>query len=219
LLAPRLRPGWTRRRLAFATLACGLVPASALLVPILDPGSPVASALVARCRFFALPTDDVERLAVWARENTPADARFITPPGPKTFRLWSGRAVAFNRAASPYHAEGLKDWSDRFRAHVGFSGSTAEFVRSYLADRHGFEGRYDRLTAEELGRLAASQGADYVLAPSSGSRMNRSHDHFGPLLVQQVSGRYAIYRVAPGWAIACAACRRAGRDASSALLR
>ena len=59
---------------------------------------------------------------VWCREHTPADARFIGPPGPKTFRLWSLRSLAFNRAGSPYHAAGLADWAARFRDHVGFDG-------------------------------------------------------------------------------------------------
>ena len=66
----------------------------------------VLEGLINRCRFIAVPGDDIERLAVWCREHTPRTARFIGPPGPKTFRLWSRRSVAFNRAASPYHAAG-----------------------------------------------------------------------------------------------------------------
>ncbi|HEY2154409.1 MAG TPA: DUF6798 domain-containing protein, partial [Isosphaeraceae bacterium] len=159
---------------------------------------PLASALAARCRFAPIPTDDVERLAVWSRANTPADARFITPPGPKTFRLWSGRAVAFNRAASPYHAAGLKDWSDRFRAHVGFSGSTDAFVRAYLGDRHGLESRYGRLSHERLADLARGQGAEYVLAPAP----DVSDATSGPLRLVKTEGRYAVYRVEPDSVIA-----------------
>lgn len=195
-VAHRFRTGWTTRRLAFAVAVCGGVPLAAAVAPaVVGPDHPIASALAARCRFGPIPTDDVERLALWARANTPTDCRFITPPGPKTFRLWSGRAVAFNRAASPYHAEGLKDWSDRFRAHVGFAGKTAEFVRSYLADRHGVESRYNRLTPEALAALAASQGADYVLAPSLGHGA-------GPLRLCRADGRYAIYRLDPSPAVA-----------------
>jgi hypothetical protein len=165
-----------------------------MVVPaVAGPENEVAQSLAARCRFGTVPTDDVERLAVWARDNTPADARFVTPPGPKTFRLWSGRSVAFNRAASPYHAAGLKDWSDRFRAHVGFEGSTPEFVRAYLSDRHGLERRYDRLGPEELARLAEGQGADYILAARSGPYGG----HAGPLRLLRAEGRYAIYRVEP----------------------
>lgn len=205
LIAPGLRPGWTRRRLVFAAAVCGVLPALALAGPAcLGRDHPLTRALAARCRFGPIPTDDVERLAVWARSNTPADARFITPPGPKTFRLWSGRSVAFNRAASPYHAAGLKDWSDRFRAHVGFEGTTAEFVRAYLSDRHGLERRYDRLSPEDLARLAAGQGAGYVVAPFTGSAY-ANHGHRGPLRILEASGRLAIYRVEPP--DGCAECR------------
>jgi hypothetical protein len=187
----RFRAGWTRRRHVFATLACWLVPLAALLVPlIIGLDNRLAVALAARCRFAESPMDEVERLAVWARANTPPGSTFITPPGPKTFRLWSERAVAFNRAASPYHALGLSDWSQRFRAHVGFEGTTADFVHAYLADRHGFESRYARLTPEGLAALARSQGAKYILAsaPLNGKST-------GPLRMLRVDGRYAIYQV------------------------
>ncbi len=151
--------------------------------------------MVERCRFAEVPTDDLERLAVWARENTPASARFIGPPGPKTFRLWSRRPLAFNRAASPYHAKGLADWAGRFRDHVGFEGSTADFVRAYLADRHGLEARFGRMTEAERAELARRQGATHVLAraPAAGS----SGDPDGPLELLRIEGRYAIYRVRP----------------------
>jgi hypothetical protein len=221
LLAPRLRSGWTRRRLGFALAACWLVPLAAFVVPIVaGPESALASALAGRCRFRMSPTDDVERLALWARSHTPRDARFITPPGPKTFRLWSGRSVAFNRAASPYHAAGLKDWSDRFCAHVGFSGSTAEFVRAYLGDRHGLESRYGRLSPEGLADLAKEQGAEYVLAPAP----EISSASGGPLQLLKAEGRYAVYRVEPDRTIATSTLEppRSGalrRNASSAALR
>jgi hypothetical protein len=179
-------------------LGAWAVPASALAVPLIveDPSGHAWSAgLVGRCRFAEVPTDDLERLAVWARENTPASARFIGPPGPKTFRLWSRRALAFNRAASPYHAEGLADWSRRYRDHVSFESPTADFVRAYLADRHALEARFGRMTDAERAGLARRQGATHVLAqaPAAGS----SSDRAGPLELLRVEGRYAIYAVRP----------------------
>lgn len=188
--------GWTSPRLAVALLACWSLPTAAWLAGALDtlPGH-VGEALIARCRFEATPSDEIERLGVWVSAFTPQDARFVTPPGPKTFRLWSGRSVAFNRSASPYHAEGLKDWSARFRQHVAYRGSTPDFVRSYLDDRHGLESRFNRLTPRELADLARSQGADHVLAAAPGDRDGLDPD--GSLRVLRVEGRYAIYRVEP----------------------
>lgn len=183
-----------RRRFA---LACGIawtIPALAAVAPCL-PGSEeslagrIRDGLIARCRFWAVPTDDLERLAVWCRDHTPADARFIGPPGPKTFRLWSERSVAFNRASSPYHAAGLGDWARRYRDHVRFEGATAEFVAAYLADRHGLERRYQEMSDADRAALARRHGADYVLAAAPDGPAD------GPLELLKVEGRYAVYRV------------------------
>ena len=189
------RVRWFRpspRRLTWATVAAWAVPLAALAASgEAARGKPWARTLVGRCRFAAVPTDDVERLAVWCREHTPASARFIGPPGPKTFRLWSLRSLAFNRAASPYHAEGLADWSARFRDHVGFRGSTAAFVRAYLADRHGLERRYQAMSDEERAALARRQGATHVIAAPRPDRAGGD----GPLELLHVEGRYAVSRV------------------------
>jgi hypothetical protein len=188
-------PGWNARRVAWATVACWIVPVAALVVSCTPLGDrPWARGLVERCRFGAVPGDDVERLAVWCRSHTPASARFIGPPGPKTFRLWSLRSVAFNRAASPYHAAGLADWAARFRAHVRFGGSYEALVAAYLADRHGLERRYQEMTDAQRAELAIAQGASYVVAavpPRGGGAAAAS----GPLELLHVEGRYAVYRV------------------------
>ena len=102
-------------------------------------------------------------------------------------------ALAFNRAASPYHAAGLADWARRFRDHVGLAGGNQELVRAYLADRHGIEQHYDRLSGAAKAQLAVRQGAGYVLAarPPEGSR----GDVDGSLQWLHTEGRYAVYRV------------------------
>ena len=146
---------------------------------------------MARCRFAAVPIDDLERLAVWCRDHTPPSARFVGPPGPKTFRLWSLRSLAFNRAASPYHAEGLADWSARFRDHVGFDGASSDFVRAYQEDRHGLERRYDAMSDAERAALAIRQWGHARPGPPPSDPTN------GPLELLHVEGRYAVYRLRP----------------------
>ncbi len=194
-LAGRFRPLTTRRR-ALRLAVCWAVPLAALAANAMPETEKAGGdlwrlALVRRCRFAEVPVDDLERLAVWCRGHTPGDARFIGPPGPKTFRLWSRRSLAFNRAGSPYNAQGLADWSQRFRDHVGFTGPNPEFVRAYLQDRHGLERRYDGLSDAEKAAVASRQGAGYVLA----SAPNGNESAGGPLVFLHREGRYAIYRV------------------------
>ena len=124
--------------------------------------SPLVRGLISRCRFAAVPADDVERLALWCRDHTPATARFIGPPGPKTFRLWSQRSLAFNRSASPYHAAGLADWFARFQDHVDFHGP-AEDVRA------GLRGRSPRLRSA-LRSTERRRAGGPRLAPGCGLR-------------------------------------------------
>lgn len=188
---------WNRRRVVLAMAGAWAVPIGALMAPwaVGDlPRHPWAMALVGRCRFAEVPVDDLERLASWCREQTPASSRFIGPPGPKTFRLWSRRPLAFNRSASPYHAEGLADWARRYRDHVGFEGSTARFASAYLDDYHALEAGYGRMTDAELAGLASRQGATHVLVGSA----RKPGPPGGPLKRLRVEGRYAVERVIPG---------------------
>lgn len=183
---------WTTARAVRVTAIAWATPLAALLagfVPVKQAGQTgwIIERLVERCRFAEVPTDDVERLALWCRFHTPESSRFIGPPGPKTFRLWSLRPLAFNRASSPYHAEGLADWAARFRDHVGFEGSTAAFARAYLDDRQGLERRYQGL---DLAALARRQGATHIVASPTLAET-------GSLTLLHVEGRYAVYRLGP----------------------
>ncbi len=190
---------WNRQRFYRILAYSWAVPLLAWIVPILpwsktNPGRFEETFLVKHCRFVPVPVDDVERLSVWCRKNTPPSARFIGPPGPKTFRLWSRRTLAFNRSGVPYHAEGLGDWAERFRQHVAFEGSTADFARAYLKDHRALEQRYDALSAPQLASLASQQGASHVIAlrPSPENQFDAAN---GPLELLHVEGRYAVYRV------------------------
>jgi hypothetical protein len=195
-----LRLPWSRLRdriaPAWAVALAWAVPVLALVAGAIPANWPLAQSalvrgLVMRCRFAAVPVDDIERLALWCREHTPSEARFVGPPGPKTFRLWSRRSLAFNRAGSPYHAAGLADWFTRFQDHVGVHAPPVEFVRQYLAGRHRFEARYDSLSDDEMACLAMRQGADHVIAPARPPRGGR-------LMHLHTEGSYAVYRLASG---------------------
>lgn len=185
---------WTPSRLLRWTALAWAVPLAALMLPpLLAERRPEwLGPLITHARFGAWPIDPLETLAVWCREHTPASARFIGPPGPKTFRLWSERSLAFNRAGSPYHAAGIADWIARFRDHVGFEGSQAEFVAAYLSRRQELERGYDRKSPAQLAELARRQGADNVLA----RRVNGINQTSpGPLRLLHAQGPWAVYQV------------------------
>jgi hypothetical protein len=195
----RLRSSWS---MAGAMAVAWLIPVTALLAAVVSTDHParrhsILLGLIDRCRFIPVPVDDIERLGLWCRENTPTTARFIGPPGPKTFRLWARRSLAFNRAASPYHAEGLADWFARFQDHVDFHATPAEFGRAYLANRHRFESRYEALSDAQRAELAVRQGASYVVAPAptDGALAREKSEGALPLELLHVEGRYAVYRV------------------------
>ena len=80
---------------------------------------------------------------------------------------------------------------------MGFHGPPASFVRSYLADRHEFEARYERLSDTERAALARRQGADYIVGSSPGSSSGTAEKTAGEaeLELLHVEGRYAVYRV------------------------
>jgi hypothetical protein len=195
---------WTGPRRPAALALVWSVPLASLLAAAVPDDwaaarHPLVRGLLGRCRFAAVPADDIERLAVWCRDHTRASARFIGPPGPKTFRLWSLRSLAFNRAGSPYHAAALADWFERFQDHVGFHGSPEQFVSAYQADRHGFEARYQELGDLARAALARREGATHVIAaapaPESHGRSADASAQAGPLELLHVEGRYAVYRV------------------------
>jgi hypothetical protein len=175
------------------SLLAGMIPAEHSLSRV-----PLVQGLVGRSRFTMVPVDDIERLAVWCRENTPSRARFIGPPGPKTFRLWSRRSLAFCRAGSPYDAAALADWFARFQDHVNVHLPAAAFVKSYVAARHETEARYDGLSKQQKAALALRQGADHVIAvvaAPAGSTEDREAATASPLQLLHREGRYAVYRV------------------------
>jgi hypothetical protein len=194
--------GMSLRRFGGVLVLAWAVPLASFLACLLPADHPaaqsrLASSLVHRCRFTEIPCDDIERLALWCRAHTPEWARFIGPPGPKTFRLWSRRSLAFNRAGSPYHAAGLADWFARFQDHVDFHDSPAAFVRAYVNNRHGFESRYQALGDDKRAALALRQGASHVIAAARrrGDDAPDGVKGVDPFELLHVEGEYAVYRV------------------------
>ena len=129
-----------------------------------EAGGSVRQALVRRCRFAEVPVDDLERLAVWCRTHTPEDARFIGPPGPKTFRLWSRRNLAFNRAGSPYHARAWPTGRGGSATTSASRGRTRSSSAPIFETGTAWKAATTPSRPSRRPTLAARQGAGYVLA-------------------------------------------------------
>ncbi len=193
----------SRDRALRGLLYAWMVPTACLITSLIDPRpSPDSwtTTLVGHIRFLETPVDDVERLALRAQGELPEDAVILGPPGPKTFRLWSRRAVVFNRAASPYHADGLIAWAERFRDHVGFPGSIPELALAYLENRQDLEAGFDRLSLDQRARLAHQYGATHMFAErktTEPSDLETCHpdDSTTPWTLLLTEGRYDLYRL------------------------
>ena len=55
------------------------------------------------------------RVCDWIKNNTPADAKFITPDQQQTFKWYAHRSEVVNWKDVPQDAEALVDWSGRVR--------------------------------------------------------------------------------------------------------
>ena len=112
----------------------------------------------------------------WVKENTPPDALFLTPRQSRTFVWYTGRSEVVTRKDVPQDAAGVIEWRRRLEA-IHRDRSTGAW-RDSLTE----------LSPEELRRLAADYGAEYLLTDTS-----------PPLDLPRVfaNDTYAIYRFVP----------------------
>jgi hypothetical protein len=158
---------WAPAALA-ALLACYYGP---LAAAHLEPQIPPADA-----RGKVIDHADWEAACIWARDNTPADARFLTPRSAGTFRWYAQRAEVVSWKDIPQKADQIVAWWRRIQEVHGTGLAPPER-------------RYFRSLAEEgearLERLGRMFGASYVLTSTD-----------PPLALPLVykNNSYAIYR-------------------------
>jgi hypothetical protein len=99
-------------------------------------------------------TDDEIAMTSWVRTQTPVDALFLAPPDLYRFRLLARRAVIADSKSPPLRPDLLVEWHHRLCAMVRMPEA-----QSFLE----VEARYPKLSPTELGDIARSFGAEYVL--------------------------------------------------------
>jgi hypothetical protein len=85
------------------------------------------------------------RLGEWIQENTPSDARFLTPRAQQTFKWYAQRAEVVTWKDVPQDAAALIEWRRRFQevyGPVGWKGLTAYTDDQLLALAHRYNVQY-----------------------------------------------------------------------------
>jgi hypothetical protein len=158
---------WQTRMRRLAPLLW-LVPAMIALLEVYD--KPLAARLpgihdltVARLKPALAYETELDQLAAWCSDWTPADAVFIIPPGStkhamQDFRVKAKRAIVADFKAIAFTREGLRQWRERIRDLT----NDAPFADGGDRDEELSRG-YASLTADDVRRLADKYRASYIL--------------------------------------------------------
>jgi hypothetical protein len=125
--------------------------------------------------------NELDDIALWASEHTPADALFVVPPAYKAFRVKADRAIVVDFKSFAFDDEAMLEWLARLKGVVG---------RDELSLGNDWERElteaYDTQPRESLLKAAESYGADFVVVPG---------DWTLPLELVYANDGYAVFRV------------------------
>jgi hypothetical protein len=126
---------------------------------------------------------DWKAVCVWIEENTPKDAKFITPREQQTFKWYAGRAEIANWKDVPQDAVSLLEWKSRINA---LYPSTRQHHRLDLA----------AFTDQELLILARYYEADFLVIDRTRSPRAIGLPRVYPL-IREDNPSFSVYRVPP----------------------
>ncbi|MBX7167156.1 MAG: hypothetical protein K1X74_12575 [Pirellulales bacterium] len=118
---------------------------------------------------------------IWAREHTPATARFLTPRSSQTFKWYASRAEVANWKETPQDARSIVDWWQRLQALYGAPPGM-------ITKTPGWRASLTERTPDELRKLAVHYRATHLLT-SAEPRLN--------LPCAYRNERYAVYLFEP----------------------
>ena len=99
-------------------------------------------------------SDGERALYRWARDATPTDALFVTPPKLSRFRLLARRAIIADTKSPPLHPDALVGWYRRLCALVEQKDAPTHETIEQL---------WYGLSPDQLERIARGFGADYIV--------------------------------------------------------
>ena len=115
--------------------------------------------------------DDYVAVQLWAKENTPKTATFLTPASSMGFRVFSERAV-------------VSEWKDGTMQNFG-----TDFALQWWDRQQDLDGLED-LSPEDIIELAVKYGAEYLVVPSTMSFPFRKLYDDKVFVVYQLLGRF-----------------------------
>ena len=121
------------------------------------------------------------------REQTPADARFLVPPGQSQFRLQARRAIFVDWKCAPMKGDEALEWQRRMLLAMGLPSFPA---RGYALPRAA-DAAYHARPLAELAALARAEGLTHILV--------RRQPGPTPSDLQRVfdSGPFVVYALLP----------------------
>jgi hypothetical protein len=131
------------------------------------------------------------QMAEFAKQNTPVDAIFLTPPDESEFRLRGERAVIVNFKAVPQLGGELKQWSGRLKDVLGLDDLTNQLPNGFDKVGPAMRKIYNKRTPEELFDVARKYEARYVIA---------THDlgvQYDDKLIHKEADKYFLYDLGP----------------------
>ncbi|MEQ8820232.1 MAG: DUF6798 domain-containing protein [Sumerlaeia bacterium] len=125
--------------------------------------------LADRYQVWPYATGELERAAAWAKDNTPPDALFLTPPGEanQSWHIWSERSAVFLFKTFPFKQREWATWLELYAQVRGIPEPREHpaMCEWFLHDYQGalLDRDYYRLPAWYVAWLAEHTGADYIV--------------------------------------------------------
>jgi hypothetical protein len=119
---------------------------------------PILNIFQTRININAVPSDDLNRLALRFAQTSSQDSLVLIPPSVTSFQYFSQRAIVVNFKNFPFTETGIKEWKNRMEAILGLPLNPQMIW--------GGNDLFSRRSSADLVKVARNYNADYILTRS-----------------------------------------------------